>query len=264
MTLETTIAGAYPKIGDTTEEQKLRRTLHCFDKNEIDEEELENVKNEVTEEAIHQQLDAGLDIITDGLIRWDDPLTYLARKISGFETHGLIRYFDPNTFYRQPIVDSRLEYVKPILISDFQFAQEKSTKPVKVVLTGPYTIAKLSRNRFYREFKQLVFDLAHIIHKEAEALEEAGCRYIQFDEPAILNHKQDFNLFLQVYEIVTAQLSKAEKTLQLNFGNLEGIYPKILNINVERIGLELTLGHKNWEVLKTVSFTKKMMAGIVD
>src|SRR3989338_10729590 len=253
MTLETTIAGAYPKIGDTTEEQKLRRTLHCFDKNEIDEEELENVKNEVTEEAIHQQLDAGLDIVTDGLIRWDDPLTYLARRISGFGVHGLIRYFDTNTFYRQPIVETRLEYVKPILISDFQFAQEKSTKPIKAVLTGPYTIAKLSRNRFYREFKQLAFDLAHMIHKEAQALEEAGCRYIQFDEPAILNHKQDLALFFQVYEIVTAQLSKSEKTLQLNFGSLEGVYPKILNLNVERIGLQLAKGHKNLEIVKSAA-----------
>ncbi|MBI3999607.1 MAG: hypothetical protein HY351_03240, partial [Candidatus Omnitrophica bacterium] len=242
MALETTLAGAYPKIGDSTEEQKLRRALHQFDKSEISEEDLEQVKNEVTEEAIRQQIEAGLDLVTDGLIRWDDPLTYFARRISGFEISGLIRYFDTNTFYRQPIVESRLEFIKPILAPDYQFAQEKSTKPVKAVVTGPYTIAKLSRNHFYREFKQLVFDLAHIIHKEAEALEEAGCRYIQFDEPAVLNHKQDFNLFLQVYEIVTAQLSKAEKTLQLNFGNLEGLYPKILNVNVERIGFELTKG----------------------
>ena len=264
MALETTIAGAYPKIGDTTEEQKLRRALHQSDKDEISEEDLEQVKNEVTEEVIRQQLDAGIEIVTDGLIRWDDPLTYLARRISGFEISGLIRYFDTNTFYRQPIVESRLEFIKPILASDFQFAQERSAKPVKAVLTGPYTLAKLCRNRFYREFKQLAFDLAHILHHEAQALEEAGCRYIQFDEPAILNHKHDLPLFFQVYEIMNAQLSKAEKILQLNFGTLEDIYPKVLNLNVDRIGFELTLGHKNWDVLKSAPFTKKMMAGILN
>ncbi|MBI4394856.1 MAG: hypothetical protein HY583_01530 [Candidatus Omnitrophica bacterium] len=264
MALETTLAGAYPKIGDSTEEQKLRRALHQFDKGEISEEDLDLIKNGVTEEAIRQQIEAGLDVVTDGLIRWDDPLTYLCRNITGFETSGLLRYFDTNTFYRQPIVESRLEWIKPILVSDYQFAQAKSTKPVKAVLTGPYTIAKLSRNRFYREFKQLAFDLAHIIHKEVEALEAAGCRYIQLDEPAILNHKHDFNLFLQMYEIVAAQLSKAEKTLQLNFGNLEGLYPKVLNIPVERLGFELTKNHKNWDVIKSAPFTKKMMAGVVD
>ena len=263
MPIETTIAGAYPKIGDATEEQKFRRALHQFDKGELSEEELEQVKNEVTEEAIRQQIEAGIDIVTDGMIRWDDPITYIARQISGFDIKGLIRYFETNTFYRQPIVETRLESVKPFLVAAWQFAQEKSSKPVKAVLTGPYTIAKLATNRFYREFKQLAFDLAYIVHREIQALEEAGCRYIQLDEPAFLNHKQDISLFFKVYESVTAQLSKAEKTLQLNFGTLDGIYPKILEINVERIGLELTKGHKNWDVIKSAPFTKKLMAGIV-
>ena len=39
MVLETTLAGAFPKIGDTTEEQKLRRSLHQFDKGEIIDED---------------------------------------------------------------------------------------------------------------------------------------------------------------------------------------------------------------------------------
>ncbi|MBI4367867.1 MAG: hypothetical protein HY588_00570 [Candidatus Omnitrophica bacterium] len=264
MALDATLAGAYPKIGDTTEEQKLRRSLHQFDKGELSEEALEQIKDEAAQDVIQQQMEAGLDILTDGLIRWDDALTYIARGISGFEMAGLIRYFDTNTFYRQPVVESRLEFIKPCLVQDFQFAQEKSSKPVKAVITGPYTIAKLSRNHFYREFKQLAFDLAHIIHKEAQALEEAGCRYLQFDEPAILNHKQDLSLFLKVYEIVTAQLAKAEKTLQLNFGTLEGLYPKIFEVNVERIGIELIKGHPNWQVLKSAPFTKKLMAGIVN
>ncbi|MBI1977332.1 MAG: hypothetical protein HYS55_01115 [Candidatus Omnitrophica bacterium] len=264
MVLETTIAGGYPKIGDSTEEQALRRALHQLDKDEISDEDLEQVRNTVTEEVIREQLEAGIDIVTDGLIRWDDPLTYLARHTAGFEIHGLIRYFDTNTFYRQPIAESRLDFIKPCLASDFQFAQGKSSKPLKAVMTGPYTIAKLSRNHFYREFKQFVFDLAHIIHKEAAALEEAGAPYIQFDEPALLNHKEDLKLFFQVYEIVTAQLTKAEKILNLNFGSLDGIYPKILEVNVERIGLDLSKGHRNWEVMKQAPFNKKMMAGIIN
>lgn len=262
--METTAAGAYPKIGDTTEEQKLRRAFHQLDKGEISEEDVEQVKNEVTELVIREQTDAGIDIITDGLIRWSDPLIYEASKIFGYKISGLIRYFDTNTFYREPIVETRLEYAKPITVPDFQFAVGHSSKPVKAILTGPYTLAKLSKNTFYREFKQLAYDLAHVIHQEAKALEDAGAKYIQFDEPALLSHKDELKLFFQIYEIVTAQLSGAEKTIFFNFGNLEGIYPKILELPVERIGLELTKGHKNWEVIKRAPFTKKMMAGIVD
>ncbi len=260
----TTTAGAYPKIGDATEEQKLRRAFHQFDKGETSEEDLEQVKNEVTELVIKEQIDAGIDMVTDGLIRWSDPLIYEASKIFGYKISGLIRYFDTNTFYREPIVETRLEYVKPILVPDFQFAVEHSSKPVKAVLTGPYTLAKLSKNTFYREFKQLAYDLAHVLHQEVKALEDAGAKYIQLDEPAILSHKDDLKLFFQIYEIVAAQLSGSEKTIFFNFGNLEGIYPKILELPVERVGLELTKGHKNWDVIKAAPFTKKMMAGIVD
>ena len=264
MALEATIAGGYPKIGDTTEEQKLRRALHQLDKGEISDEDLVSVIEQVAEEAIREQIQAGLDIVTDGLTRWEDPVTYILRKIAGCDLTGLIRYFDTNTFYREPDVVTRLEYIKPFLVPDYQFASSHSSKPVRAVITGPYTIAKLSKNSFYREFRQLAFDLTHIIHQEAIALEEAGCLYIQFDEPALLHHKEDLASFFKIYEIVLAQLSRAEKTLFLNFGSIDGIYPKIQELGVERIGFELTKGHKNWEVLKQAPLNKKLMAGIVN
>lgn len=264
MGLETTIIGGYPKIGDSTEEQKLRRSLHQFDQGNLEEEELAQVYNEVTKLALQRQVDAGIDIITDGLIRWDDAVTYLARKIAGFEFRGLIRYFDTNTFYREPIVESRLGALKPLTVDDWRFAAEHTSKPVKAVLTGPFTLAQLSHNQFYREERQLLFDLSHILHREVEALEEAGCLYIQFDEPALLHRKQDLKLFFQAYEIVAAERSKVEKTILFHFGSIEGIYPKILELPVERIGIELTKGHRNWDVFKEGKWSKKLMAGVVD
>lgn len=264
MGIETTIIGGYPKIGSSTDEQKLRRTLHQFDRGNLEEEDLAHVYNEVTEIAIQRQVDAGIDMVTDGLIRWDDAVTYLGRKIAGFDFGGLIRYFDTNTFYREPMIESRLEALRPLTVDDYRFAAAHGSKPVKAVLTGPFTFAKLSRNRFYREERQLLFDLCHILHREVEALEEAGCLHIQFDEPCLLRHKQDLKLFFQAYEIVTAERSKAEKTILFNFGSIEGIYPKILELPVERIGIELIKGHKNWDVLKEAKWTKKLMAGVID
>jgi 5-methyltetrahydropteroyltriglutamate--homocysteine methyltransferase len=264
MAIKTTLVSGFPKIGDTTEEQKLRRSLHLFDKGELDEERLAQVKNEVTQDVIRIQVDGGVDIVTDGQIRWDDPLTYATRKILGFKHSGLIRYFDTNTFYRQPIAESRLEAPKPISVTDYQFATANSSKPVKAVLTGPFTIAKLSANPFYREEKQLVFDLAHILHREVQALEEAGCQYIHFDEPALLSYKDEFPIVKQAYEVMTAQLTKAEKTIFLNFGNVEGIFPKIFQLPVERIGIDLSIGHPNWDIIKGTKWTKRLVAGVVD
>jgi 5-methyltetrahydropteroyltriglutamate--homocysteine methyltransferase len=262
--LETTLIGGYPKIGDSTEEQIHRRSLHQFDKGNLSEEELEQVKNDVTKLAIQKQVDAGIDIVTDGRIRWDDAVTYQARKMAGFDITGLIRYFDTNTFYRQPVAESRVEAIKPLLVNDYQFATQNSSKPVKVVITGPFTMAKLCANHFYREPKQFVFDLAHIFHAELTALEEAGCTQVQFDEPALLQHKDEFNLFVQAYEVVTAQRSKAERTLFLNFGAIDEIYPKVLGLPFDRIGLDLTAGHANWNVITKEKWSKKLLAGVID
>lgn len=264
MSVLTTSAGNYPKIGDSTEEQKLRRALHQLDKGEISDEDLEKVLAEVTQEVVREQIEAGIDLVTDGRIRWSDAVTYQAGKIVGFKMTGLIRYFDTNTFYREPIVESRVEAGKPFLVEDYKFAASVSSKPVKAVLTGPYTLARLSKNTFYREFSQLAYDLAHIIHREAKALEDAGCPVIQFDEPAIVNRKEDWKLFERLYEIVAVEITKAEKILFLNFGHLEGIYPKVFNLAVDTIGCELTRNHPNWSILKTSPFEKKLMAGIVD
>ena len=238
--------------------------LHQFDRHEILEEALQAVQEEVIREAIQEQINAGIDLVTDGLIRWDDALTYQAGKILGFKITGLTRYFDTNTFYRKPVVVSRLECRKPFLANDYQFAAPVSSKPVKAVITGPYTLAKLSKNEFYRDLAQLVYDLAHIVHLEAKALEDAGCSVIQFNEPAILNHPEDWKLFARAYEMVTVELSKAEKILILNFGTLEKVYPKVMEINVNTVGCELTKGHANWAILKSVPLKRKLMAGVID
>ena len=264
MGLQTTLVGGVPKIGDAPEEQTLRRSLHQFDKGELTSDALEKIKDEITKDILSRQEQAGIDILTDGLIRWDDAVTYLARKIMGFEISGLTRYFDTNTFYRQPIVASRLETSDTLVTRDYQFAARSTSRPVKAVLTGPFTIAKLSRNQFYGQERQLIYDLAHILHREVQSLQAAGCLYVQFDEPALLSHKEEWKVFAQAYEMVTAGLTNIEKTIFFNFGNVDGVYPKILDLPVERIGLELTAGHKNWDVIRKSKCTKKLMAGVIN
>ena len=98
----------------------------------------------MTELAIEEQIDAGLDIVTDGQIRWYDPVSHLAGKLSGVRINSLLRFFDTNFYFRQPVVHAKLERTKPLVVEEFLFAQAKSPRPVKPVLTGPYTLARLS------------------------------------------------------------------------------------------------------------------------
>ena len=196
----TTMVGNYPKISPDARAPSLRTAITRYDEGRITLDELKRVEEEVTQEVIQDQIDAGLDMVTDGLIRWDDGQTYLARGISGYTINGLIRYFDTNTYYRHPIPAQRLESNGHISVKDYEFAVANSERPVKAVITGPYTMGRLSQLGCYEDLRSLVMDLASILNRELRALQEAGAPVIQLDEPSILRHKEDVDLFSEAIE----------------------------------------------------------------
>lgn len=263
--LTITVVSHYPKIGDSPEEQILRRTLAQFDKKEVNEAQLERVKDEVTRQVIEEQAEAGIEVVTDGQIRWDDAVTYLAGKIQGFRFTGLIRYFDTNTFYRQPVSEGELAAPESLVVKDFQFANTISSAPVKALLTGPYTLAKLSEDRHYGDLEKLAARLAVILGEETQRLARVGATLVQFDEPALLSFKKELPLFKRVWSKLASFFPEnLETILFLNFGNLEGIYPEILDLPVTTLGLDLATEARNWQILTRAPLTKKLIAGIVD
>src|SRR5438093_12459205 len=100
--MKTTVVGSYPKIPNRPRPARLRQAINRRDRGEITSEELARVADEVTIEAIQEQVDAGVDVVTDGQIRWDDDQTYVTMSMGGVERGGLQRYLDTNTYYRQP------------------------------------------------------------------------------------------------------------------------------------------------------------------
>jgi 5-methyltetrahydropteroyltriglutamate--homocysteine methyltransferase len=108
MTIRTTVIGAYPKIGDGLDAQELRRALHRHDRGEIADAELDKVFDDVTRTAIGEIEAAGIDVTTDGQIRWDDLLSPFARTWSGVEPGPLERFYDNNTYFRQPVIYGRI------------------------------------------------------------------------------------------------------------------------------------------------------------
>jgi 5-methyltetrahydropteroyltriglutamate--homocysteine methyltransferase len=261
--MRTTTVGHYPKIPNRPRPARLRQAIARLDRGEITAEELAQVQDEVTVEVIGEQVEAGLDLVTDGQIRWDDDQTYIARRLEGFEIGGLIRYFDTNTYYRQPKVVGPVRWRQPILVRDYEFAARHSEKPVKALITGPYTLAALSTDAHYGDRRRLVLDLAEALRQEALALAAAGAPVIQVNEPAILRHKEDAPL---LQEALTRMLDGVdpEKALYTWFGDADGILPQLLELPVDVIGLDFVWGPGNWEALKRTVFTKGLGFGIVD
>ena len=123
MTLKTTVIGAYPKIGEGLDGQELRRALHRRDRGEISDADLDKVYDEVTRSTIGEIEAAGVDVVNDGQIRWDDLLAPFARTWSGVEPGPLERFYDNNTYYRQPVITGPIVTDGRSLVRDFTFAR---------------------------------------------------------------------------------------------------------------------------------------------
>ena len=76
-----TVVGNYPKIPNRPRPARLRNAIARLDRGEITREELAKVEDEVTIEVLKEQADAGIELVTDGQIRWEDEQTYLAGKL---------------------------------------------------------------------------------------------------------------------------------------------------------------------------------------
>ncbi len=259
----TTMVGNYPKISPDAKAPNLRTAINRFDEGRISADELRRVEEEVTREVIDDQIEAGLDLVTDGHIRWDDGQTYFARGISGYTVNGLIRYFDTNTYYRHPIPEQPLRPNGSISVNDYEFAAAHSRQPVKAVLTGPYTLARLSQLGCYADLRSLAMDLADILNREAKALQDAGAPVIQLDEPSILKHKEDVDLFEEAVERALDGVTAA-KALCTYFGDAAGIHHVLFGLSVDVVGLDFVMGPANYDLITDLPQQKTLGCGIVD
>lgn len=262
--IQTTVVGNYPKIGDTHELQKLRRAIANVDKGQMTEEQLRQVQDQVTVEVMKEQVDAGVSLVSDGQIRWDDEITYLARGIQGVKITGLVRFFDTNTYFRQPVVESPLKWEKPILVADYQFAEKSSRVPVKAVLTGPYTLAALSRNEAYSSFEDLVMGYAGVLAQETKALQEAGASFIQFNEPSLLFRENDAALVKKAMGGIVQVRGKAKVALYTYFRDASPVYRLLLDLPVQVLGFDLVMGPGVVSLLKKSPPDQEVALGILD
>ena len=261
--IRTTVVGNYPKISSDKNVPNLRNALNQFDQKKISKEKLEEVYKATILRVIKEQEDAGIDIITDGQIRWDDLVTPFAKNIEGCEINGLLRFFNNNVYYRKPVIKSRIAFKDYTTLEDYKFAKANSSKKLKVVLPGPLTWAKLSLDEYYKNLKTLVEDFSQILRKEAQRLDQEGVEYIQFDEPSLCNFPQEIGLVKESLKIITSGL-KAKAILFLYFGSIKNLTPELLNLAVDIIGIDLVSKPENLDALLKADVKKEVILGCLD
>ena len=255
--LPTSTVGSFPKPDYLIEARaKLARK-------EISRSELETLEERATTFWVEQQEEIGLDVLVDGEQYRGDMVAYFADIMPGFEMGGLVRSYG-NRYYHKPVIAGEVKWTGPITVRWWKFAQGLTTKPVKGMLTGPYTIMDWSFNDYYPDRKSACFAIAREIRREVEALIDAGAKIMQIDEPALSVRPEELDFAIEAMHIVTDNIP-AYFITHICYGAFEFIYPRMLDLPVHNFDLEMSnSGLDLIGLLKKDPFTKDFSFGVLD
>ena len=259
--LLTTVVGSYPKptwlnrAKDLAEDED-----RGFDDDDL-AEAMDDAARLITEEHVR----AGIDAVVDGEMRRNEMVEYFADHIEGYEFNGPVKVWGHN-YFDKPSVADEVEYAEPWLVDEFEFTTGVTDRPVKVPITGPYTLASWSFNEAYDSEAELAYELAGLVNEEIDALVEAGARYIQIDEPALATTPDDHAIVGECLEHIADGVPEDVRLgLHVCYGDYSRIYPEILEMPVHEYDLELANGdYEQLDVFKQPEFRKDLALGVVD
>jgi 5-methyltetrahydropteroyltriglutamate--homocysteine methyltransferase len=259
--LLTTVVGSYkkPKWLDRAREL-LEDEDASFDEDDW-AEATDDAARLITEE--HER--TGMDAVVDGEMRRNEMVEYFAHLIDGYEFNGRVKVWGHN-YFDKPSVVEEVEYGEEWLVDEFEFTDAVSERPVKVPITGPYTLASWSFNEVYDDDEQLAYDLADLVNEEIERLVDAGAKYIQIDEPALATTPDDHAIVGNCLDRIVEDIPEDVRVgLHVCYGDYSRIYPEMLDYPVDEYDLELCNGnYEQLDVFTEHEFTKDLALGVVD
>ncbi|MFT6141516.1 MAG: 5-methyltetrahydropteroyltriglutamate--homocysteine methyltransferase [Psychromonas sp.] len=245
-------------------------------------EELIDGKRDALRLSLHEQQQAGIDIVSDGEQTRQHFVTTFIEHLTGvdFENRKTVKIRDRYDA-SVPTVVGALSRPKSIFVEDAKLLRQQTDKPIKWALPGPMTMVDTLYDDHYKSREKLAWEFAKILNQEAKELEAAGVDIIQFDEPA-------FNVFFdEVNDWGIACLERAieglncetavhicygygikantdwKKTLGSEWRQYEQTFPKLQKSNIDIISLECHNSSVPIELLELIR-GKKVMVGAID
>lgn len=257
---------SYPRVGDHPLDQQLRHAQKARDRGEATDAQVAEVEDEVTGIVVAEQSRAFVDIVTDGAVRWEGPLSHVARHLDGLAAHDLVRWFETNFYDRRPEAIGPIRRRAPFLVHDYEVAAAVAqAKPVKMVLPGPVSFARLSKDRHYGSVEAFSRGLADAFAEEVADLSAAGCRHFQIDEPMLCRRPEDLDLVAETAgRVFAAAGSGATTVLSTYFGDLTSLAGALHRLPGTHLGLDMVWGRGNWELLAEVPDGKGVHLGLFD
>ncbi len=244
--------------------------------------------------ALHDQFNAGLDVVTDGeQTRLDFNLSFYG-FIEGIELESAPpRRFGPPAHDQRGKhkVTGELKAPRGLgTVEDFERLKRlaaprlstRNSQPgitLKASVPGPYTLSgRLLPNQKYADRYALTEALLPLVQDELAALVEAGCREITVDEPSMscYAHREDPQRFVDIFNrTVEPVVGKCHLSTHLCFGNFKGhavglrryapMFPAFLDMAVDEIHVEMASREfAELEIIGEIAKRKDVAVGIID
>ena len=258
--LLTTAVGSLPKP------DYLARARAAFASGRIDGGELDKLTRQATAECIRMQERVGLDILVHGEMERGDMVAYFAELLTeSMAIGGLVRSYG-NRYYHKPIITGELHWQEPMTVDVWRYAQGLTEKPVKGMLTGPYTMVDWSFDEHYGSRREAVLAMAQVVRREAQELVKAGARFVQVDEPAASTRPEEMELVSEALGVVTEGLG-ARTITHICYGDFARVFHHIAGLPVDQLDLEMA--NSDYDLLGLIrehrdEFDKELAMGVVD
>ncbi|MGB0552721.1 MAG: methionine synthase [Alphaproteobacteria bacterium] len=146
---------------------------------------LESARDDATRLTVHDQVRAGIDVVSDGELRRSSYITYITSRLDGFDYETLAKKWTRNK-RRLAEVGRCIGPVRrsgSILKKDAAFMLAETDLPVKITMPGPMTVVDSTADEHYGDEATMAMEVAAALNEEARELDALGVAVIQFDEP---------------------------------------------------------------------------------
>lgn len=265
----TTTIGSFPQ---TDEVRKFRADLK---KGTISQIQYDAFIEKEIESSIAWQEKIGLDVLVHGEFERNDMVEYFGEQLSGyvFSQNGWVQSYGSRCV-KPPIIYGDVERTTPMTVRWSKFAQSKTEKLMKGMLTGPITILQWSFVRDDQPRRTTAFQIALAIRDEVVDLENAGIKIIQIDEPAIREglplRKADWEYYLQwAVEAFRLSASQVQDVTQIHthmcYSEFNDIIKHIADMDADVITIETSRSQMELlDVFTNFQYPNEIGPGVYD
>jgi 5-methyltetrahydropteroyltriglutamate--homocysteine methyltransferase len=274
--ITTTVVGSYPQPNWLIDRDKLGSKVPRIRMPQIwrvAPEFLAEAQDDATRLAIRDMETAGIDIISDGEMRRESYSNRFATVLEGLDIDK------PGTIVNRigtrsvvPRVVGPIARRTPVEVADVEFLRANTTRPIKITLPGPFTMAQQTEDEHYHDDEALAMAFAAAVNEEVRDLAAAGADVIQLDEPWLEARAEQARRY--GVRVIDRALAGVEATTAVHvcFGyaaavsdkpNAYSFLTELAQSNAAQISIEAAQPKLDLGVLKYLA-PKSVMVGVID